>query len=175
VWAAAGVLAGLAALGAAAAQPAILNVAPPELEGDRWLNSTKPPTLKGLRGRVVILHFWTYGCINCKRNLPSYGRWQREFTAKGVALIGVHTPETDDEREEPNVRAALKREGITYPVLLDPDADNWRRWGQKWWPTVYLIDRKGRVRYRWEGELEWQGAGGEKAMAARVRGLLREK
>jgi hypothetical protein len=66
----------------------------------------------------------------------------------------------------------VKQLGITYPVLLDTDGENWRRWGQEWWPTVYLIDRKGRVRYRWTGELEWKNAGGEAKLARLIQQLL---
>jgi hypothetical protein len=112
--------------------------------------------------------------VNCKRNLPSYGRWQKRFAGKDVAIIGIHTPETDGERLLENVRRETRRQGVTHPVLVDTDGDNWRRWGNRYWPTVYLIDRRGRVRYRWAGELEYQGAGGEEALARRVRVLLDE-
>ena len=74
-----------------------------------------------------------------------------------------------------NVARQVKTQGITHPVLLDPDGANWKRWSQRYWPTVLLIDRKGRVRYRWEGELEYRGAGGERQMTARIEELLRER
>jgi peroxiredoxin len=89
-------------------------------------------------------------------------------------MIGVHTPETAEEREREKVAAKLKELGITYPVLLDPDARNWRRWGQQYWPTVYLIDRRGRVRYAWVGELEFRNAGGERTMTRLLQELLAE-
>lgn len=86
----------------------------------------------------------------------------------------MHTPETPGERNPANVTRELRRLGITYPVLLDPKGENWRRWGQRYWPTVYLIDKHGCVRYRWDGELEWQSAGGETRMGRLVAQLLRE-
>ena len=113
--------------------------------------------------------------MNCTRNLPSYGRWQSRFKGKEVELLSIHTPETEQEKVTDNVRKYVKENGITYPVLVDTSTENWRRWGQRYWPAVLLIDRKGIVRYRWEGELEHQGAGGEKRMADLVEQLLKEK
>jgi hypothetical protein len=92
-----------------------------------------------------------------------------------VLILGIHTPETDGEREPANVTRFVKKNNITYPILLDTQGHNWKRWGQQFWPTVYLIDKRGKARYRWEGELEWQNAGGEKKMAAKIRELLAEK
>jgi hypothetical protein len=91
-----------------------------------------------------------------------------------VAIIGVHTPETPWERQTANVTREIQSLGITYPVLLDPSGANWSRWGQHYWPTVYLIDKHGRVRYRWEGELEYNHAGGEATLARLVNQLLKE-
>ena len=89
-------------------------------------------------------------------------------------MIGVHTPETDAEKKAENVRERVKKLGITYPVLLDQRAENWGRWRQQIWPTVYLVDKRGNVRYRWVGELEWQKAGGEERMTKCLEYLLRE-
>jgi hypothetical protein len=86
----------------------------------------------------------------------------------------VHTPETPAERNSANVTREIRRLGITYPVLLDPKGENWNRWGQRYWPAVYLIDKHGRVRYRWDGELEYNHAGGEATMARLVDRLLQE-
>lgn len=91
-----------------------------------------------------------------------------------MVIIGVHTPETAAEKVPENVVKKVKELGITYPVLIDEKAENWRRWEQQWWPTVYLIDRKGRARYRWAGELDWEGAGGERTMGRAIDHLLSE-
>jgi hypothetical protein len=92
-----------------------------------------------------------------------------------VRFIGVHTPETPGERVPENVEKKVRELKISHPVLLDPEGENWRRWGQQWWPTVYLIDRRGRVRYRWAGELEFQNAGGEAKLGGLVEQLLKER
>ncbi len=92
-----------------------------------------------------------------------------------MAFVGVHTPEFDHERRTENVARALKEHGITHPVLLDNRHENWNRWRQQYWPTVYLIDKRGRVRHKWEGELEYNRAGGEARMGALVDELLKEK
>jgi thiol-disulfide isomerase/thioredoxin len=145
----------------------------PPLTGDRslWLNTDRPVAFE--KGRVYAVHFWAFGCINCKRNLPHYDKWAKKF-GKDLTIIGVHTPETTSERKRENLQDAMKRHGITYPVLVDPNNDNWKRWQQQYWPTVYLIDKQGRVRYYWVGELEWKGAGGEAKMRALIEQLLLE-
>jgi thiol-disulfide isomerase/thioredoxin len=145
----------------------------PSLTGDAslWLNTDKPVTFE--KGKVYVVHFWTFGCINCKRNLPHYDKWVKKF-GKDVTFIGVHTPETESEKKFENVKEAVKKYNIGYPVLFDPKNENWNRWQQQWWPTVYLIDKQGRVRYYWMGELEWQGAGGEAKMRRFIEQLLRE-
>lgn len=106
--------------------------------------------------------------------MPSYGRWQKHFGGKGVQIIGVHTPETPGEKNPDNVARQVKKLGITYPILLDLRGTNWSRWSQQYWPTVYLIDKKGRVRYRWAGELEYDHAGGEEIMASLIQKLIEE-
>jgi len=112
--------------------------------------------------------------VNCLRNLPSYGRWQQQFEKESVAFIGIHTPETPSERLPENVERKVKELKITYPVLLDTEAENWKRWGQAYWPTVYLLDAQGRVRYRWLGELEYGNAAGEARMGSFIKRLLAE-
>jgi thiol-disulfide isomerase/thioredoxin len=151
-------------------------IAAPELVSDAWLNLPKgtQPSIASRRGKVTILHFWTYGCINCKRNLPAYNRWQRRFAAKGVLVIGIHSPETQAERKPANVASKVKEFGITYPVLLDPELKNWNRWQQRVWPAVCLIDKQGRVRYGWEGELGPPESGVEARLTRLVDVLLKE-
>ena len=90
-------------------------------------------------------------------------------------IIGIHTPETDEEKVTANVERKVKELGITYPVLVDQKGENWRRWEQEYWPTVYLIDKKGHVRYWWAGELEYRRAGGEAKMTKLIQELLNEK
>ncbi|MCX6914452.1 MAG: redoxin domain-containing protein [Verrucomicrobiota bacterium] len=150
-------------------------VVAPELTGDSWLNLPKGSRLSIaiLKGRVTIVHFWTFGCINCKRNLPAYSRWWKRFADKGVVVIGIHTPETEAERDPANVAKKVKELGIGYPVLLDAEHQNWNRWQQRIWPAIYLIDKQGRVRYLWEGELEYQNAGGEAKMTRLIVELLK--
>jgi peroxiredoxin len=147
----------------------------PELTGDSWLNLPKGSklSLASRKGTVTIVHFWTFGCINCKRNLAAYDRWWRRFADKGVVVIGIHTPETEAERDPANVAKKVKELGISYPVLLDADHQNWNRWQQRIWPAIYLIDKQGRARYLWEGELEYQKAGGEAKMTQLIVALLK--
>ena len=151
-------------------------IAAPELVGDSWLNLPKGSTLSlaSRKGKVTVLHFWTFGCINCKRNLPAYDRWQKRFAARGVVVIGVHSPETKEEAELANVTKKVKEYGITYPVLVDSKLKNWNRWQQRVWPAVCLIDKKGWVRYGWEGELGPPSSGVEAKLTQLIEALLKE-
>jgi thiol-disulfide isomerase/thioredoxin len=146
----------------------------PALTGDKalWLNTEKPIAFE--KGKVYVVHFWTFGCINCQRNLPHYSKWAKKF-GKEVTIIGVHTPETESEKRFANMQNYVTREKIPYAVLFDPKNENWNRWQQQVWPTVYLIDKQGRVRYYWVGELEWKNAGGEAKMRGFIEKLLAEK
>ena len=110
----------------------VRKIAAPELTGTEWLNTPKDEPLKlgSRRGKVTVLHFWTFGCINCKRNLPAYTRWQKMFAKQDVQVIGVHTPETDEEKVSANVARNVKKVGITYPILIDGKSENWKRWHQ---------------------------------------------
>jgi thiol-disulfide isomerase/thioredoxin len=139
-----------------------------------WINS-EPLTLKQLRGRVVVVHFWAFGCINCIRNLPHYQGWQEKFAKDGVTIIGIQTPETDSERKLDNLKRNVIERKIEYPVVFDGASENWKAWGNNMWPSVYLIDKQGRVRNWWYGELNWEGAKGEEFMRKRIAELLAEK
>ena len=147
------------------------------LTGDSWLNVPTGTrlSLASRKGKVTIVHFWTFACINCKRNLAAYDRWWKRFADKGVVVIGIHTPETEAERNPANAAKKVKELGISYPVLLDSDHQNWNRWQQHICPSIYLIDKQGRARYLWEGELEYQHAGGEAKMTQHILDLLREQ
>lgn len=160
-----------------AEQPAALNQPAPELVGGLWLNTPKsrPVPLASRWGKVTVVHFWTFECINCRHNLPIYTRWHRQFAAKDVVIIGVHTPETDPERETINVTRATHQLGIEYPVLIDAETLNWSRWHQQYWPAVYLIDKQGRIRYRWVGEMNYGKVAGEAVMTRLIEELLDEQ
>jgi thiol-disulfide isomerase/thioredoxin len=162
-------------LGQQLSQPAVLDLPAPGLAGttEDWLN-TGGKTLVFEAGRVYVVEFWTFGCINCQHNLPSYARWQKRFAQQKLTLIGVHTPETDDEKKTANVLQRVKTLGISYPVLLDQSATNWKRWQQRAWPTIYLVDKHGHTRFRWVGELESPRVGGEEKMAGCIEKLLNE-
>jgi peroxiredoxin len=161
---------------AAAQQPATFKEQPPELEDrsdEEWINS-KPLKLSELRGQVVVLHFWTFGCVNCQHNFPTLKAWQTAFADKGVTIIGVHTPETERERQIENVRKSAKKNGLKYPIVFDKEAKIWKSWGNRWWPSTYLIDKQGFVRYRWDGEFNWKKAKGDSIMRKKIEQLLAE-
>ena len=119
-----------------------------------WINS-EPLTLKSLRGRVVLIDFWTYSCINCLRTLPHIREWDDRYRAAGLTIVGVHTPEFAFERVPANVRENVKKLELRYPVALDNDFGTWEAWHNQYWPAKYLIDRKGHVRYYHFGEGEY--------------------
>ena len=124
----------------------------PELTGiTAWLGSD-PLTLAGLRGKVVLVDFWTYSCINCQRTLPYLERWAADYGTDGLVVIGVHTPEFAFEHVEGNVRDNAARLGVTYPVALDDDYATWQAYDQQYWPAHYLVDQQGEVRQVHYGE-----------------------
>lgn len=157
-------------------QPVALDMAAPELVGGTWLNTPGgvPIPLSSRLGKVTVIEFWTFACINCRHNLPAYDRLYKKFAPKEVTVIGIHTPETEIERNPNNVARRVKELGIEYPILLDPQAANWTRWQQQYWPTVYLIDKRGRIRFRWEGELNYRNAAGEEKLARKIEELLQD-
>ena len=148
----------------------------PELVGGPWLNTPdgQPISLASRKGKVTVVEFWTFGCSNCRANLPSYAKWHDQFKGKGVEIIGVHTPEFDAEKNVDNVKAQIKKLGIEYPVLLDNQSQNWRNWNQQYWPTVYLIGKDGNVRAKWEGELDYNGSSGTARLTKNIETLLAE-
>jgi thiol-disulfide isomerase/thioredoxin len=134
-----------------------LNNCGPErtLEGiTAWLNTPdgQPLDLASLKGKVVLLDFWTYSCINCQRTLPYLTAWYDKYKDDGLVIIGVHTPEFGFEKVQSNVAAANSRYGVTYPVALDNDYKTWDTWDQRYWPAHYLIDQNGVVRQVHYGE-----------------------
>jgi cytochrome c biogenesis protein CcdA/thiol-disulfide isomerase/thioredoxin len=129
-------------------------IAPPLHPDGAWINS-RPLTLSQLRGKVVLIDFWTYSCINCLRTLPHLKAWYATYHSKGLVIIGVHTPEFAFEHVTSNVRAAVKRLGIAYPVVQDNDYKTWDNYANQYWPAEYLIDRTGHVRHTHFGEGEY--------------------
>ena len=119
--------------------------------GGAWINSP-PLTIAGLRGKVVLVDFWTYSCINCLRTLPHLKAWYAAYHSKGLVIVGVHTPEFAFEHVTSNVRTAVKRLGITYPVMQDNDYKTWDNYANEYWPAEYLIDRSGHIRHTSFGE-----------------------
>jgi thiol-disulfide isomerase/thioredoxin len=147
----------------------------PELkEVESWINS-KPLTMSTLHGKVVAFHFWAFGCINCVHNLPHYNDWHKRFNSRGLVLLGMHTPETQAEHDIAALKDKVQQFKIRYPVAVDDKNQNWKAWANSMWPSVYLVDKRGRVRYWWYGELNWQGAGGEKFMRQKIDELLAER
>jgi len=148
--------------------------APAFSEVAEWIN-TDPLTWEQLRGKVVVLHYWAFGCINCVRNLPHYQAWHEKLTDKGVTMIGLHTPETAAEKVADAVRAKVRENQMKYAIGIDAAAKNWNLWANRWWPSVYLVDQLGYVRSWWYGELNWQGGNGEEVMRKRIEDLLAER
>jgi cytochrome c biogenesis protein CcdA/thiol-disulfide isomerase/thioredoxin len=143
---------------AAASQPAPAlsdEGAMPDLSGAvAWLNSP-PLTGNSLRGKVVLIDFWTYSCINCLRALPYVEGWAEKYKSAGLVVIGVHTPEFAFEKERSNVEKAVRDLKITYPVAIDSDYKIWQAFDNQYWPAHYFIDGKGRIRYHHFGEGEY--------------------
>jgi cytochrome c biogenesis protein CcdA/thiol-disulfide isomerase/thioredoxin len=144
--------------------------APDFTNTQRWFNTPggRPLTLASLRGRVVLVDFWTYSCINCLRTLPYLKAWDERYRSQGLTIVGVHTPEFPFEKEAGNVQAAIAREGIRYPVVQDNDMGTWNAYGNEYWPAHYFIDARGHVRYAHFGEGDY-GHG-----EAVIRALLAE-
>jgi thiol-disulfide isomerase/thioredoxin len=117
----------------------------PEFAGiSTWLNSP-PLTMAALKGRVVLVQFWTYSCINSLRTLPYVTNWYEKYKDRGFIVVGIHTPEFAFEKQTTNVEAAVKRYGITYPVGQDNQYSTWRAYGNQYWPAAYLIDKSGTI------------------------------
>ena len=128
----------------------------PDFQGiDAWLNS-EPLSLADLRGKVVLIDFWTYSCINCLRTLPHVKRWSETYRDAGLVVVGVHTPEFAFERVQGNVERAVDSLGVGYPVALDNEYGTWTAWGNRYWPAKYFIDRNGDVRFAHFGEGEYE-------------------
>lgn len=128
----------------------------PELVGlQNWINSN-PLTLKELCGKVVMIDFWTYSCINCIRTLPYLEAWHEKYADRGLVIIGVHAPEFQFEKKLENVQQAVRDRGLKYPVVQDNDFQTWRAYNNRYWPAKYIIDQRGDLRYYHFGEGEYE-------------------
>ena len=146
----------------------------PELQPvQHWINS-KPLQLSDLRGKVVLIHFYAFQCHNCHANFGHYNSWHGRFENDDVVVIGIQTPETSRESDPDAVRQAASERGFEFPVLIDLDKKNWDAWHNTMWPTVYVVDKKGYIRHWWQGELNYQGATGDKVILETVQQLLSE-
>ncbi len=154
-----------------AARLPTLGDAPDFTGNQRWFNTPRgaPLTLAGLRGRVVLIDFWTYTCINCLRTLPELKALDARYRGQGLTIVGVHTPEFAFERDAGNVADAIAQNGLRYPVAQDNAYKTWDAWGNSSWPASYLIDARGHVRYTHVGE------GDAEQTEAAIRALLQEK
>ena len=148
--------------GARVGQPA------PEITGSSWLNS-EPLSLAGLRGRVVFVEFWTFGCGNCQNVLPHLRAWHEQYQPAGLTIVGVHSPEFLWEKPRDRVAAAVRELDIRYPVVQDNDHAIWKRFNTWAWPTAVLVDRRGVIRYTHIGE------GSYAETEAMIRRLLDER
>ncbi len=148
----------------------------PEWTNATWLNARAPITLSSLEGRVVLLNFWTYACYNCTNTVPALVRIDQRYRDRGLSVLGIHSPEFPPhggEHDTTNVRKALTRQSITYPVAMDNDHATWNKYGIRYWPSFVLIDKRGKVRYEGYGEVHV----GDKSNAQwerRIEALLAE-
>jgi len=132
-------------------------VTAPELTPGDWINSA-PLKLSDLRGRVVLIEFWTFGCYNCRNTLPTVKGWDERYREQGLTVIGVHSPEFAHERKVENLRREVASLGIGYPVVADNDYQTWDAYGVAAWPTSFLLDKQGRIRWRHVGEGDYDEA-----------------
>jgi thiol-disulfide isomerase/thioredoxin len=124
----------------------------PEFAPGEWLNTPRPLRLADLRGRPLLVDVWDFTCLNCLRTLPYLAAWYRAYTHLGAAFVGIHTPEFEFAKDRRQVEAAVRRLRIEYPVLLDNEYKNWDAFANRYWPTLYLIDREGYLRHAHHGE-----------------------
>lgn len=151
---------GCSSLQASSSEPIIaplpdLGVAP-ELTNEIWLNTANPLRLAELRGRVVLIEMWTFGCINCKNTVPSLIAWHEKYSSEGLVVIGNHYPEFDYEADYDNFKNAVEQLNIPYAVTADNMGETWRAYDTHFWPTLYLIDKNGHLRYTHIGEGQYE-------------------
>lgn len=128
-----------------------------EISSATWINSEKI-NWSDLRGKVVVVDFWTFACYNCKNTLPYKKDWYSKYADKGLVILGVHTPELSFEKDVNNVRQAVKDYEIKYPIAIDGDFANWNRYNVYAWPTWFIVDKEGYIRYSHVGEGDYSGS-----------------
>lgn len=151
----------------------IYPLAPELIDSGNWAGGSATK-LSEHRGKVVLVHFYAFQCSNCIANFEHYKRWHRDLSSRGVSVIGIQTPETSPESDAKQVQKAALDKGFTFPVLIDLDKSNWNSWANTMWPTVYVVDKNGYVRHWWQGELNYNGATGDKTIETLVDQLLAE-
>ena len=129
--------------------------AAPEFAGITDWENSKPLTMASLKGKVVLIDFWTYSCINCQRTFPYLRQWHRTYGSQGLVIVGVHSPEFDFEKDVGNIREAIKHYGVEWPVAVDPAMATWSAWSNQYWPAEYLVDKNGNVVHSHFGEGEY--------------------
>lgn len=139
----------------------------PDIDNKIWLNST-PQHLKDLRGKVVLVEFWTFGCYNCRNIEPYVKEWHAKYADQGLVVIAIHSPEFNYERAVDNVQEYIDENQIPYAVPIDNDFETWKKYRNRYWPTLYLIDKQGIIQYVRIGE------GGYKETDRQIRRLLTE-
>jgi thiol-disulfide isomerase/thioredoxin len=136
-----------------AGEPVLVNHGPaPEFSGIATWQNSPPLSMQALKGKVVLIDFWTYSCINCVRTLPYIKKWHDKYKDQGLVIVGVHTPEFAFERKTNNVQTAMKRFGIQYAVAQDNEYATWKAYENQYWPAAYLIDRSGTIVLKHFGE-----------------------
>ena len=146
----------------------------PEFIGKEWLNTEKPLTMADRKGKVTLVYFWTFACYNCQNNMPAIRRITEAFKKDGVETISIHTPEIAEEKVVANVKKAIEKRSIKYPVLIDGEYANWKAWGTDVWPCLYVVDKHNIIRGGWLGELNYNNQDGEAKISGLIRQLLKE-
>ena len=153
--------------------PASGSAAPEFLVDGQWFNS-KPLTVASLRGKVVLVNIWVFSCINCHRSLPTLQDWYRTYKDQGLEIVGPHTPEFESDKPAENVKAALERDGVTWPVFQDNLNRTWNAYSTRAWPSFILIDRQGRVRAVHAGEMSTTFPNNIRPFEEKIKALLAE-
>ena len=161
----AGASATIAATCVPAAAWATGRIAPDFVGIDGWINSG-PLSMRGLRGRTVLVNFWARQCINCIHAMPAIKGWYARYRHQGFVVVAVHTPEFDIERSRPALQAAAEKYGLSYPIAQDNSSATWNAWGNRYWPAEYVVDQEGRIVHYHSGE------GGYGETEAVIRSLL---